>query len=160
MFVYLYFVILRNHSLVTMKFYVHESKWFQWIWKVWHFCSQIFKFHIKNYSKPSKASFCNNPVFASLSLLKPINKQKPHKAFIQNESSITLNPIWWCYREKRYQYRCFVFISGWRIRKEYILVKPINEPKIRQILTWVCITMLIYLFCFHFHWLITISNQF
>ena len=30
----------------------------------------------------------------------------------------------------------FVF-SGWRIRKAYILVKPVGQSKVRQLLTWV-----------------------
>jgi len=29
------------------------------------------------------------------------------------------------------------FFAGWRIRKSYIMVKPLKEPKVKQILSWV-----------------------
>jgi len=30
-----------------------------------------------------------------------------------------------------------ISIAGWRIRKSYIMVKPLKEPKVKQILSWV-----------------------
>ena len=32
---------------------------------------------------------------------------------------------------------CVFIFSGWRIRKAYILVKPVGQSKVRQLLTWV-----------------------
>ena len=58
-------------------------------------------------------------------------------AYTLNQSEISLQHVSMVFRsENKWEVIEPLPDIGWRLRKEYILVRPIDQPKIREILTW------------------------
>lgn len=50
-------------------------------------------------------------------------------------------PTYWLIYLLTYCFYMFVFLKGWRLRKDYFLIKPTDSTKkdVRSVLSWVCL---------------------